>query len=37
MYMFEEIQGDAGKSFRELLVQAISDFCGEMIVSKRYR
>jgi len=35
--MFEEIQGDAGKSFRELLIQAISDFCGEMIVSKRYR
>jgi len=37
MYMFEEIQGDAGKSFGKIILTAIGEFIAEMIVSKRYR
>ena len=37
MYMFEEIQGDAGKSFGKIIQTAIGEFIAEMIISKRYR
>ena len=37
MYMFEEIQGNAAKSFWQLLNSFAQDFLQEMIVSKRFR
>ena len=37
MYMFEEIQGDAAKSFGKIILTTIGEFIGEMIVSKRFR
>ena len=37
MYMFEEIQGDAGKSFGKIILNSIGEFIAEMIVSKRFR
>ena len=37
MYMFEEIQGNAGKSFLQLMFSYLKDFIGEMTVSKRFR
>ena len=37
MYMFEEIQGNAAKSFWQLLNSFAIDFIQEMIVSKRFR
>ena len=37
MYMFEEIQGNAAKSFWQLLNSFAIDFVQEMIVSKRFR
>ena len=37
MYMFEEIQGDAGKSFGKIILNSIGEFIAEMIISKRFR
>ena len=37
MYMFEEIQGDAAKSFGKIILTTIGEFIAEMIVSKRFR
>ena len=37
MYMFEEIQGDVGKSFGKIILNSIGEFIAEMIVSKRFR
>ena len=37
MYMFEEIQGSASKSFLRLAISYIGSFISEMTVSKRYR
>jgi len=37
MYMFDEIQGNASKSFLQLVFSYLKDFIGEMTVSKRYR
>ncbi len=37
MYMFEEIQGDAAKSFVKIILTTIGEFIAEMIVSKRFR
>ena len=37
MYMFEEIQGNAAKSFWQLLNSFAIDYVQEMIVSKRFR
>ena len=37
MYMFEEIQGSASKSFLRLALSYIGSFVQEMTVSKRYR
>ena len=37
MYMFEEIQGDAAKSFSKIILTTIGEFIAEMIISKRYR
>ena len=37
MYMFEEIQGDAGKSFGKIVLNYLGELVAEMIVSKRFR
>ena len=37
MYMFEEIQGSASKSFLRLAISYLGSFISEMTVSKRYR
>jgi len=37
MYMFEEIQGSASKSFLRLAISYLGSFIQEMTVSKRYR
>ena len=37
MYMFEEIQGDAGKSFGKIVLNYLGELVAEMIISKRYR
>ena len=37
MYMFEEIQGDAAKSFGKIILTTIGEFIAEMIISKRFR
>ena len=37
MYMFDEIQGSASKSFLQLAFSYLKDFVAEMTVSKRYR
>ena len=37
MYMFEEIQGDAGKSFGKIILNYLGELVAEMIVSKRFR
>ena len=37
MYMFEEIQGSASKSFLRLALSYLGSFISEMTVSKRYR
>ena len=37
MYMFEEIQGNAGKSFGKIVLNYVGEFIAEMIISKRYR
>ena len=37
MYMFEEIQGDAAKSFSKIILTTIGEFIAEMIISKRFR
>ena len=37
MFMFDEIQGNAGKSFLQLLNSYFQDFVREMTVSARYR
>ena len=35
--MFEEIQGDAGKSFGKIVLNYLGELVAEMIISKRYR
>ena len=37
MFMFDEIQGNASKSFLKLALSYLKDFVAEMTVSKRYR
>tara|TARA_B100000131_G_scaffold172147_1_gene166356 strand:- start:633 stop:1340 length:708 start_codon:yes stop_codon:yes gene_type:complete len=37
MYMFDEIQGNASKSFLQLALSYLKDFIGEMTISKRFR
>ena len=37
MYMFDEIDGDAGKTFWQLFKQGLLHVLGELIISKRYR
>ena len=37
MFMFDEIQGNASKSFLKLALSYLKDFVTEMTVSKRYR
>ncbi len=37
MFMFDEIQGNATKSFLKLALSYLKEFVGEMTVSKRYR
>ena len=37
MYMFEEIQGNAGKSFGKIVLNYLGELVAEMIISKRYR
>jgi len=37
MYMFDEIQGSASKSFLRLALSYLGSFVKEMTVSKRYR
>ena len=37
MYMFDEIQGSASKSFLRLALSYLGSFVQEMTVSKRYR
>ena len=37
MYMFDEIDGDAGKSLWQLFKQGLLHVLGELIISKRYR
>ena len=37
MYMFDEIQGSASKSFLKLALSYLGSFVKEMTVSKRYR
>ena len=37
MYMFEEIQGSASKSFLRLAISYLGSFISEMTISKRYR
>ena len=37
MYMFEEIQGDAGKSFGKIVLNYLGELVAEMIISKRFR
>ena len=37
MYLFDEIEGDAGKSFWQLINSYAKDFINEMIQSKRFR
>ena len=37
MYMFDEIQVNASKSFLQLALSYLKDFIGEMTVSKRFR
>ena len=35
--MFEEIQGNAGKSFGKIMLNYLGELVAEMIISKRYR
>ena len=35
--MFDEIDGDAGKSMWQLAKQGLLNILGELIISKRYR